>query len=87
MGITIGSTLWVQTETGSGTDDSWQLSAFMLSNLDSSGEVIQESSKWYIATLAAFAGLMALISIFQYKNRARQMFFNMINSLVMVGLV
>jgi len=59
MGITIGSTLWVQTETGSGTDDSWQLSAFMLSNLDSSGEVIQESSKWYIATLAAFAGLMA----------------------------
>ncbi|TDK49960.1 DUF4293 domain-containing protein [Algoriphagus formosus] len=87
MGITIGSTLWVQTETGSGTDDSWQLSAFMLSNLDTSGEVIQESSKWYIATLAAFAGLMALISIFQYKNRTRQMLFNMINSLVMVGLV
>ncbi|HAH35265.1 MAG TPA: DUF4293 domain-containing protein [Algoriphagus sp.] len=87
MGVTIGSTLWVQSQTGSGTGDSWELTAFMLNNVDSSGEVIQSSSKWYIATLASFAGLLALISIFQYKNRTRQMMFNMINSLIMVGLV
>lgn len=87
MGVTTGSTLWIQTQTNSGTGDSWQLSAFMLSNLDSSGEIIQETSTWYLATLASFAGLLALISIFQYKNRGRQMLLNMINSLVMVVLV
>ncbi len=87
MGVTIGSTLWLQSQTGSGTGDSWELTAFVLNNVDSTGEVIQSSSKWYIATLASFAGLLALISIFQYKNRTRQMMFNMINSLIMVGLV
>lgn len=87
MGITIGSPLWEQTVTSSGTGDSWSLTAFMLTNVDGAGEVIQSSSKWYIAALASFAGLLALISIFQYKVRSRQMMLNMINSLVMVGLV
>lgn len=87
MGVTIGTPLWEQVATGSGTGDSWNLTAFMMSNLDSTGEVIQSSSKWYIAALASFAGLLALISIFQYKNRGKQMMLNMINSLIMVGLV
>ncbi|WP_111672413.1 DUF4293 domain-containing protein [Algoriphagus litoralis] len=87
MGITIGTPLWEQLATGSGNGDSWNLTAFMMSNVDASGEVTQTSSKWYIAALAAFAGLLALISIFQYKNRGRQMMLNMINSLIMVGLV
>jgi glucan phosphoethanolaminetransferase (alkaline phosphatase superfamily) len=87
MGITIGTTLWVQPMTSSGSGDSWNLTAFMLTNLDAAGEVVQSSSKWYIAALATFAGLLALISIFQYKNRGRQMMLNMVNSLVMVGLV
>ncbi len=87
MGVTIGTTLWEQTMTSSGTDDSWNLTAFMLTNVDAAGETIQSSSKWYIAALASFAGLLALISIFQYKVRSRQMMLNMINSLVMVGLV
>lgn len=85
MGVTIGTTLWVQNQTSAG--DSWELSAFMLSNLDASGQVIQSSSKWYIAALASFAGLLALISIFQYRDRGRQMMINMVNSLVMVGTV
>lgn len=87
MGITIGSPIWEQADASSATANTWNLSAFMLTNLDAAGEEIQSSSKWYIAALAAFAGLLALISIFQYKNRARQMMLNMINSLLMVGLV
>jgi len=87
MGVTIGMPLWEQFQTNSGSGDSWNLTAFALSNLDASGEVIQTSSKWYIGSIAAFAGLLALISIFQYKDRGRQMLLNMINSLVMVGLV
>lgn len=87
MGVTIGTPIWEQTQTNSGTGDSWNLTSFMLNNLDSSGEIIQSSSKWYIVSIAAFAGLMALISIFQYANRGRQMMLNMVNSMVMVGLV
>ena len=87
MGITIGTPLWEQGMTGSGIGDSWNLTAFMLTNLDATGEVIQSSSKWYIAALASFVGLLALISIFQYKVRSKQMMLNMINSLLMVGLV
>ena len=40
-----------------------------------------------MAALASFAGLLALISIFQYRIRSRQLLLNMINSLVMVSLV
>lgn len=87
MGATIGLPIWEQLQTNSGSGDSWVLSAFTLSNLDAAGVEIQSSSKWYIAALAAFAGLMALISIFQYANRGRQMLINMINSLVMVLLI
>lgn len=87
MGVTIGLPIWEQTMSGSGTEDSWNLTAFTLSNLNPAGEVIQSSSKWYIGALASFAGLLALVSIFQYANRTRQMMFNMINSLVMVVLV
>lgn len=85
MGVTIGMGLWEQELSDIG--QTWRLNAFVLENVDSSGEVISATSKWYLAALASFAGLLAMISIFQYKNRARQMMLNMINSLVMVGLV
>lgn len=85
MGVTIGTELWNQ---GGGTQgDTWNLTAFTLTNLDANGEAIQASSKWYLGALAAFAGLLAMISIFQYRVRSRQMLLNMINSLVMVSLV
>ncbi len=83
MGITIGTELWEQAVEG----QVWKLDAFALENLDANAEVISSTSKWYIGALAAFVGLLALISIFQYRNRARQMMVNMINSLLMVGLV
>ncbi len=83
MGLTIGMELWEQSLEG----QVWKLNAFALENLDANAEVISSTSKWYIGALAAFVGLLALISIFQYKNRGRQMMFNMINSLFMVGLV
>lgn len=84
MGITLGTPIWDQS---AGTAGSWELSAFLLTNLDASGEMIETVSKWYLAALACFIGLLALISIFQYRNRGRQMMINMVNSLFMVGLV
>jgi glucan phosphoethanolaminetransferase (alkaline phosphatase superfamily) len=84
MGVTLSTQLWMQ---GDVDGDYWTLSAFMLTNLDQGGEVIQSSSKWYLAALAALAAILALTSIFQYRLRSRQLLLNMINSLVMVSLV
>ncbi|WP_026968618.1 DUF4293 domain-containing protein [Algoriphagus terrigena] len=83
MGITVGLPIWEQANPAG----SWNLTAFALTHLDPAGEEIQSVTKWYIAALASFAGLLALISIFQYRSRGRQMMINMVNSLLMVGLV
>jgi glucan phosphoethanolaminetransferase (alkaline phosphatase superfamily) len=84
MGVTLSTQLWMQ---GDVDGDYWTLSAFMLTNFDQGGEVIQSSSKWYLAALAVLAAILALASIFQYRLRSRQLLLNMINSLVMVSLV
>lgn len=84
MGVTLSTQLWHQ---GDVDGDYWTLSVFMLTNLDQGGEVIQSSSKWYLGALAALAAILALVSVFQYRLRSRQLLLNMINSLVMVSLV
>ena len=84
MGVTLSTQLWSQ---GGAAGDSWNLSAFLMSNLDETGQVIQSSSKWYLGALASLSAILALVSIFQYKLRSRQLLLNMINSLVMVSLV
>jgi glucan phosphoethanolaminetransferase (alkaline phosphatase superfamily) len=84
MGVTLSTQLWMQ---GDVDGDYWTLSAFVMTNLDQGGEVIQSSSKWYLGALAALAAILALASIFQYRLRSRQLLLNMINSLVMVSLV
>lgn len=61
------------------------LTAWALTTIDvESGVVVQSSSKIAIAILAFVSMGLALFSIFQYKNRTRQMFVNMMNSLSMV---
>lgn len=85
MGLTLGLDLWVQEVADSG--EIWKLNALFMLQSSSAGEIIQSSSNWYIAAMAAFVGLLAIISIFQYRNHGRQMMINMVNSLLMVGLV
>lgn len=48
------------------------------------GEIVESNSKLFIGILAIIAAGLAVFSIFQYKNRTKQMMINMINSLVMV---
>ncbi|MFC4873108.1 DUF4293 domain-containing protein [Negadavirga shengliensis] len=47
------------------------------------GEIISKSGNYYIGILAIAAGILALYSLMQYRNRKRQLFLNMINALVM----
>lgn len=60
--------------------DAWSLVTVETTN----NEVIEKDNKMFIGLLAILAAFLAITSIFQYKNRTRQMFINMINSLVMV---
>ncbi|MCH7414790.1 DUF4293 domain-containing protein [Belliella sp. R4-6] len=61
------------------------LTAWNLEKIDiQTQQVIESEGKFFIGILAIIAAGLALFSLSQYKNRTRQMFLNMINSLVMV---
>jgi drug/metabolite transporter (DMT)-like permease len=68
------------------TLDAWSL----ITKDVASDEVIAKENKMIIGILAVLAASLATYSMLQYKNRTRQMFINMMNSLVMlvcVGLI
>ncbi len=85
MGLTLSMELWQQSVPDSG--EVWSLSALFMEKTDATGQVVESASNWYLAALSSFVGFLAIISIFQYRNRGRQMMINMVNSLLMVGLV
>ncbi|MEX2592146.1 MAG: DUF4293 domain-containing protein [Anditalea sp.] len=67
----------------------WNLTTYEIENGEEGG-VINQTGTYYIGILAIIAAVLALYSLSKFKNRTRQMFLNMINSLVMgstLGLV
>lgn len=67
----------------------WNLTVYEIEN-GQERDIVNQTGVYYIGILAIIAALLALYSLSQYKNRTRQMFLNMINSLVMgstLGLV
>lgn len=60
----------------------WKLTTYTMVNGEERG-TINESTTPYIGILAIAAAIIALYSLSQFKNRTKQMFLNMINSLVM----
>lgn len=61
------------------------LSAWSLDKIDTqTQDVIQSDGNIYLGILAIVAAGLALFSLTQYKNRTKQMFLNMINSIVLV---
>jgi len=60
-------------------------SAWSLDTLDvQTNAVLASENKIFIALLAILSAGLAVFSIFQYKNRTKQMFLNMINSIALV---
>ena len=60
----------------------WNLSTYAIEN-GQEGAVQEQKGVFYIGILAIAAAALALFSLSQYKNRTKQMFLNMINSLLM----
>ncbi len=81
--------IWIQVNTDQ--TQSLTLTAWSLTHLDlETQEAISQTNTFYLGSLSIVAALIALFSLSQFKNRTKQMFLNMINSLVMVinlGLV
>lgn len=78
--ITMGS--WSKTAQG----QTAELNAFALTHTNG-GQVVSTTSVVYIAILAAVAAAVAVFSIFQYRNRLRQILLGAINSLIMAGVL
>lgn len=81
MVLVMSFPIWHQVNPGQTqmmTLDAWSL----VTTDVASGEVIESENKMVIGILAIVAAILALVSIFQYKNRSKQMLINMINSLV-----
>ncbi len=74
--------LWEKT--GSEGDEYISLTAIELIYMDQ-GEIAMRKDTFYIAMLAGLSVLVALYSIFQFKNRLRQMQLGALNSLLMGG--
>lgn len=61
------------------------LTAWSLDKIDTqTQEIIQSDGNSYLGILALVAAVLALFSLTQFKNRTKQMFINMVNSIVMV---
>lgn len=60
----------------------WALTTYSVS-AGSDDTVQQEQNHFLIGVLSIIAAVVALYSLSQFKNRTKQMFLNMINSLVM----
>lgn len=79
------NTIWEQVDPGQTQKmklTAWSLSTYAIEN-GQEGALLAEQAVFIIGILAIAAAALALYSLFQYKNRTRQMFLNMINSLLM----
>lgn len=86
---TLFSPIWLQVNPGNTQKmelDAWYLILKSLPEED----IISVSGNYYIGIMAIIAAFLALYSLFQYKNRKKQLLLNMINALLMgitLGLV
>jgi glucan phosphoethanolaminetransferase (alkaline phosphatase superfamily) len=68
------------------TQEAAQLTAYAFTY--TKANAVQSSTPtYYLAGLAVLAAVLALASLLQYRNRMRQLLLNLINSLVMAGLL
>jgi glucan phosphoethanolaminetransferase (alkaline phosphatase superfamily) len=78
----LGTETWHKTV---GTE-SISLNAYNLS-YEKAGSIVKNTPVYYLAVLAVLSAGLSIFTIFQYKNRVRQMLLVSLNSLVGAGLL
>lgn len=78
--------LATQTWHKTGTGEEISLSPYYLT-YSKAGSVIKNTPVYYLALLAVLSAGLSIFTIFQYKNRVRQMLLVALNSLVGAGLL
>jgi hypothetical protein len=84
MAVCLLTPAWSKTDPATGATA--RLSAFSLVYAKTAAQTTNTSTA-YLAALAVLAAGVALYSIFQYRNRMRQMVLGLVNSLVMIALL
>jgi Domain of unknown function (DUF4293) len=80
----LATNIWIKTDVSS--DQQSVLSALQLTYAKG-GTVMNTTPTFYIAILAALAGLSAAFSILQYKNRVRQLLIGVVTSFLIASAV
>lgn len=83
MGGVIAMPLWEKTSLD--TTQSLHLTATALTHKQ--GTTAHVTPVWYVALLAGIVAVVAIVAIFQYRNRMRQALLCVINSLIMTVLM
>lgn len=85
MGAAVGFDVW----TKSSTTQEATVSAFVLRHQTvealGSPQIVTEKNVWYIAALYIVSAILAIATIFLYKNRKQQMMVCAVNSLLMTA--
>ena len=92
MGVTLLFPIWEKI--GPGLEEAVSVTAFQITHYkysaDAPGEiteVIKQDSLWYAVLLAGLSIVVALISLFSFKNRLNQIKLNALNALLIGGYV
>jgi len=91
MGMILAYFIWAEVNENNSTVA--VMTAFKMEVIDTAGtlqdksddSVISTTSVWYIGVLAIAASLVAILSVFQFKNRLNQMKLGALNALIMAA--
>ncbi|OEK06332.1 DUF4293 domain-containing protein [Roseivirga misakiensis] len=91
MGMVLAYFIWAEVNESNNTVS--VMTAFKMEVIDTAGTlsdksddtVVSTTSTWYIGVLAIAASLVAIFSVFQFKNRLNQMKLGALNALLMAA--
>jgi glucan phosphoethanolaminetransferase (alkaline phosphatase superfamily) len=82
MGIVVAFPIWKQVDNATSQEhvlNAWAIELYSAGD----SQLLSFTPHVYLGLVAILAAILAVFSLFQYKNRGKQMMINMINSLVM----
>jgi hypothetical protein len=88
MAIMLMSPIWKKYDNNIKPTSQVELKAYHLTHTDLvTNTVLANKSTWYIAAVIILSAIVALYSIFQYKNRMLQLKLGLLNTLLISGIL